>query len=445
MKRAAIFLTMVLSVSFFCSAGGQTEGSSESGEPAAVSMWLMGSEKDSTKQYMTETIGRFKEETGIDVTYQFVSWGDGFRKISTSIAAGEGPDITQVGTTWVANFQATGAFSDLTSEIGKTLPEGDVFTPGAWATAGYGGEIYAIPWYSDVRAQVYRSDLWAEAGYPEGPKNWQDIEDGGRKIKAAHPEIKSVVGFRGQGFGHYVGSLIWQNGGDFISPDGTTATWNDPRNVETMNWFAGLINDGIVSEQNGEWTNDDIISRFWEGEVALMFMGSGFEKSGSETQRAALDSHVAVGPQPAGFSGARAGFVGGSNLMLFDYSPAKSEAMQFMAFLARPEIQELKAIHEGRAPAVKDAYTLPELQKGWWPGFADAASFGRHFPIHPAWGDMEKFMPEIKSLIYSAIIDGTFGSGSVEGFLNDANGKAQRKIEEIGAPAGYSAPWPKPE
>ena len=445
MKRAAIFLMLVLLASFSCFANGKTDETVKSNEPVTITIWLMGSEKDSTKQYMNETIQRFNEETGINVKYQFVSWGDGFRKISTSIAAGEGPDISQVGTTWVANFQATGAFAELTNDIGETLPSADVFTAGAWATTGYGGQIYAIPWYSDIRGQIYREDLWEEAGYPEGPKTWKDIEVGGKKIKESHPEIKSVVGLRGQGFGHFVGSLIWQNCGDFISSNGTNATWNDPKNVETMNWFAGLINEGIVSEQNGEWTNDDIISRFWAGEVAVMYMGSGFEKSASEAQRAELDSKTAVGPQLAGKNGARAGFVGGSDLMLFDYSPNKKAAMEFMAYLSLPEIQELKAIHEGRAPAVKDAYTLPGLQKGWWPGFAEAAAYGKHFPIHPAWGDMENFMPVVKSQIFSSIIDGTFNSNSVKTFLDDANAKAQKKINEVGVPTGYKASWPMPE
>ena len=415
-------------------------------KPVRISMWLMGSGNDADKEFLNQTTAKFKEETGIEVSYQFVAWGDGFKKISTAIAAGEGPDVTQVGTTWVANFQATGAFVDLTDDVGKTLPSADAFTPGAWATSGYGGRVYAIPWFSDIRAQIYRSDLWAEAGYPNGPQTWDEVKEGAKKIKAAHPELESVIGLRGQGFGHFVGSFIWQNCGDFISEDGTKATWNAPQNVEATQWWTNLmVEDGTLSPNNGEWSNDDILARFWEGKIALIYMGPWFTNVATEAQIEKWKDKIAVGPQPRGKNGCRAGFVGGSDLMIFGYSKNKEAAKQWIAFLMRPEIQELNAKLRKYGPAVKAAYDLPELKKGWWPGFFAAAAYGRHFPIHPAWGDMEPLMPKLKSDIYAAVVDGTYTDTTVQELLDAANAEAQEKLDAAGgAPEGYNAKWPQP-
>lgn len=442
MKKITICVLALLLIGGTLFASGQHEPQGDT-DAQKVHMWLMGSEKDSTKQYMDEAIAGFTAETGIDVSYQFVAWGDGFKKISTAIAAGEGPDICQVGTTWVANFQATGAFENLSEDVGSLLPSADTFTPGAWATSGYGGEVYAIPWFSDIRGMVYRSDLWTEAGYPDGPQSWKDIEEGGKKIMSANTGLESVVGLRGQGFGHFVGSLIWQNCGDFISQDGTKATWNHPKNVEAVQWFADLIDQGIISKENGEWTNDDIMARFWEGKIAVMFVSPEFVSLASDQQFDALKDSIAVGPQPRGYQGGRYGFVGGSDLMLFEYSPRKAAAKQFLAYLSKPEIQELKTKYENRAPAVNAAYDLPELSKGWWPGFFASAQYGRHFPIHPAWGDMESLMPELKSEVYSAFIDGVYNSDTVKELLDKKNAEAQRKIDMVGGVSdSYSWEWP---
>ena len=264
----------------------------ESAPPAdavTISIWELGTETESSKAYIEEAISQFYADSGINVTYEFISWDDAYNRIIAAIAANEGADILQMGTTWVATMISTGAFVDLTDDVGTILPGEDTFTPGAWATSGFGGKVYAIPWFSDVRGMVYRSDLWEEADYPDGPQTWDELRTGALKIKELHPEIESVIGLGGQGFSHYVGSFFWQNCGDFISTDGATATYNDPNNVEaTQFWVDLIIEDGTVSKTNSEWTYDDVIARFWEGDVATMFVSPAFINVATDEQLEAV-------------------------------------------------------------------------------------------------------------------------------------------------------------
>jgi multiple sugar transport system substrate-binding protein len=419
----------------------------ETAEPVTISIWELGTETEAAKAYIETVISQFKAETGISVTYGFISWGDAYNKIIAAIAANEGADILQMGTTWVATFISTDAFVDLTDDVGNVLPDADTFTPGAWATSGFGGKVYAIPWFSDVRGMVYRSDLWGEAGYPNGPQTWEDLRTGALKIKELHPDIESVIGLGGQGFSHYVGSFFWQNCGDFISPDGTTTAYNDPKNVEaTQYWVDLIVEDGTVSKTNSEWTYDDVIARFWEGNVATMFVSPAFINVATEEQLAALDGKIAVTAQPSGTNGCRYNFVGGSDLMLFDYSTHKEEAKQFMAFLTRPEIQALKAELENDSPAVKAAYDIADMKKGYWPGFAEAAEHGFHFPIHPAWGgNVESLVPELVTDIWTAIVSGDYDDTTVQSVLDEINLDAQERLDSSGGkPENYNSPWPVP-
>jgi multiple sugar transport system substrate-binding protein len=420
---------------------------SQNKDEVTIGIWELGTETDASRKYIEEAISGFYKETGINVTYEFISWDDAYNRIVAAIASNEGADVLQMGTTWVATMISTDAFVDLTSDIGTIFPDGDAFTPGAWATSGFGGKVYAIPWFSDVRAMVYRSDLWAEAGYPNGPQTWEGLQTGAKKIKELHPEIESVIGLGGQGFSHYVGSFFWQNCGDFISPDGGTATFNDPKNAEaTQFWVDLIVDDGTVSKTNSEWTYDDVIARFWEGDVATMFVSPAFVNNATEQQLTALEGKIGVTAQPAGNNNCQYNFVGGSDLMLFKYSTHQEEAKQFMAYLAKPEIQVLKAKYENDSPAVKAAYDLVDMTEGYWPGFAVAAQHGFHFPIHPAWGgNVESLVPELVTDIWTAIVSGEYADTTVQDILDAINLEAQQKLNDAGgAPTNYNSPWPVP-
>jgi len=440
-RRGVTMLSMAVLLGLVLLSGVAVAGSTP------VKMWVLGAVKDEDVAYMDAAVAKFRAQSGLDVTYEFVGWGDAFQKISTAIAAGEGPDVTQVGTTWVATFQATGGFADLTEYVGKEIPSADAFTPGAWATTGYGGKVYSVPWFSDIRAMMYRTDLWGEAGYPEGPQTWDEFREGAKKIKDAHPELDSVIGLQGQGVAHWVGSFIWQNCGEFFSEDGTTATWNDPKNIEAMQWWTDmLVKDGTISKMTSEWGFVEPITRFWDGKVALILLGSPHISLGTTPEQIEkMQDKVGITPEPAGKNGCRHGFVGGSNVMLFEHSTNKENALKWMAFLLQPEIQELRAQVRHEGPVIKAAYDLPTFKQWWWPHFFEAAQNGRHFPVHPAWGEMESLMGKWKTEIYTSVIDGTYTDTTVKEIGEAVNAEAQEKIDLVGAPENYHVPWPQPK
>ena len=54
------------------------------------------------------------ENPDIQVEITVLDWGSAWTKITTAATSGEGPDITQLGTTQVAAVAAMGALEDLT-------------------------------------------------------------------------------------------------------------------------------------------------------------------------------------------------------------------------------------------------------------------------------------------------------------------------------------------
>ena len=53
---------------------------------------------------------KFTKKTGIKVNLEVISWNDLQTRIQTAITSGQGPDVVNIGNTWAASLQATGAF-----------------------------------------------------------------------------------------------------------------------------------------------------------------------------------------------------------------------------------------------------------------------------------------------------------------------------------------------
>jgi len=85
------------------------------GPAVTVELWTMPNTGQSVQDLQTALADFYKANPNIKVNITEVGWGDAFGKIQTALQTGVGPDITQVGTTWVATFGSTGGlrtFSD---------------------------------------------------------------------------------------------------------------------------------------------------------------------------------------------------------------------------------------------------------------------------------------------------------------------------------------------
>ena len=71
-----------------------------------------------------QEIADFSKQTGVKVNFKVIPWPDLFNNITTAVTSGQGPDVLNIGNTWSATLQSTGAFlpfkgSDLSAVGGK--------------------------------------------------------------------------------------------------------------------------------------------------------------------------------------------------------------------------------------------------------------------------------------------------------------------------------------
>jgi multiple sugar transport system substrate-binding protein len=147
--------------------GEQAKGIAAGPAKGAITVWAMGTEG--------EQLGKFAKtfeqaNPGSTVKVTAVPWNNAHDKRATAIAGRTTPDVSLVGTTWMAEFAKTGALDPTPTAIDKSA-----FFEGPWSATVVNGTSYGVPWYADTRVLYYRKDMAAKAGL-QPPTTWDQLK-----------------------------------------------------------------------------------------------------------------------------------------------------------------------------------------------------------------------------------------------------------------------------
>jgi multiple sugar transport system substrate-binding protein len=153
----------------------------DSAGPAVVGFWAMGREGEVVQQLVPEFERRV---SGVHVRVQQIPWSAAHEKLLTAYVGNAMPDLFQIGNTWIPEFVALGAIERLDERMAysASVQSADYF-PGILDTNVVGGVTYGVPWYVDTRLLFYRTDILAQAGYPQPPTTWATWLDAMMRIK----------------------------------------------------------------------------------------------------------------------------------------------------------------------------------------------------------------------------------------------------------------------
>jgi multiple sugar transport system substrate-binding protein len=307
--------------------GGGGEAIDDSPASGTVEVWAMGNEGE----VLDELAAQFEEENP-DVTIEVtaVPWESAHDRIATAIAGGETPDITMLGTTWVGEFAATGAF--------EPTPDGLVdessFFEGSWDTAVVDDVAYGVPWYVDTRVLYYRTDFAEQAGV-EPPTTWDEYKEFTKALQTAGAQWGVSLPPGGFDSWQYVTPLAWQQGGDILNDDGTEFTLDSPEWEEAFAFYTSFFEEGIAEPRRLE--GGEIEQAFINGEVGAFYSGPFhvsllLDQGGEE-----FADKFGVAMVPGADS--RTSFTGGGNLAVFEETDNRDASWKFVRWLSEPETQ----------------------------------------------------------------------------------------------------------
>lgn len=304
---------------------GSGEGSTETSD--VLNVWGMG---DEVKQ-LSKMTDKFTEETGIEVKIQSIPWSNAHDKLLTAVASQSGPDVLQMGTTWMPEFQEAGALADMTSyieEYDNLNP--DNFYPGSVETTQFDGKSYGIPWVAETRVLFYRTDILASVGYDEAPATWEELEDAAKKLSERGDDMYGInIDSKEQ----TLGFMFARQNGSTLFEDGDPV-FDQPQFVEAVSYLNNFIQEGYAPKQD---LGLDISQTFSGDAMVPMFISGPWMAKAVKETVPDIEGKWAIAPLPGKENNISS--MGGSNLTIFEYSDKKDDAAEFINFMAEPENQ----------------------------------------------------------------------------------------------------------
>jgi multiple sugar transport system substrate-binding protein len=375
-----------------------------------ITFWFMPNGTAPLEFIQAEAEAFVKDNPDIGIDYQVVDWGNAYTQIQTALQGGSDACVTQLGTTWVPGFSATGGLRPFTAEEIAAVGGESAFVPASWELTGIqgGDEVTALPWFTDVRGIAYRKDILEKAGLDpaEAFKDLDSFVATLQKIKETSPEIAPFVhpGRNDWNVWQNTSQFIWNYGGDILNQEGKQATFNSPEAIKGVQLFASLYGQGLTAPDTLELNSAQTEARFGDGQAATIIAPSyliGQAKAPKDAggwQSDEARNNVGFAEFPAG-PGGQYTFVGGSQLAIFNDCAAPEAAVKWVEYLTSEESQARYGDKLGMLPALKTAQAAPAFSDPLYDAFKAGATKGKSAPAVVEWGGVENtFQTELQAV-----------------------------------------------
>ena len=269
--------------------------------------------------------------TGVGSTDQFNRI-----ELSQSGAVTDQPDIFQLDNIWLGQFVDEGLTANLDSNYATWADKADIVPAYANSTMVQGHQN-AVWFYSDIRLMVWNKAIFKAAGLdPEkGPATWDEVFADAKAIKDKVPGV-SPVEFPASSEESTVDrfySYLYMTGSNILSPDGTTAVFNDAGGQKALQFYVDLVKQGLTPKAVLGETADDNIAHIFSGKAGIMLatvgdgLGSlpdGFDVTKFQSTIGAALPPLCPGCQPATTAG-------GWMLAINSKSPNKDLAFEYIS------------------------------------------------------------------------------------------------------------------
>src|SRR5436309_8125023 len=394
-----------------------SDASNGSGGGTTVTIWE-GYTQTEAKAFAHLVSEYNKQHPGTTVSSLFVNNDNSLQQVLTAVRGGSPPDIAYLYGSWAPNVAQIPQVVNLTRLVRQPGVNWNDFWVGERDVATVNGKVIGMPALVDNLAVVYNKTLFAQAGLqPPGPGwTWQDFVADAKKL--TNPAVKQfgtayVTPGTEDTVWHWE-SLLWEAGGQLLTPDNKKAAFNSAAGLASLNTLRAMA---VTDKSMYLDPSDSAYSNlFNSGKIGMLVTGP-WDLSAFPN----VKYGVQVMPSYPGASGGHQTISGPDNWVIFNNSPARvAAAEQFLLWLTAPPQVKYWAVQTGNLPtrqSVGASAAVSQQMNAALPGFgafiAHLANVKQARPQIPQY-------PKISTILGNMVVSVLLGKSQPQAALTAA-------------------------
>ncbi|TVR68022.1 MAG: sugar ABC transporter substrate-binding protein [Spirochaetaceae bacterium] len=361
-----------------------------------------------TEDYRRELESAFMAaHPDIDLDIVAIPWDNMYDQILTSVAAGDPPDVSVIGTRWLLELKEMGAVLPVEDYVSQALL--DNIAEGT-KEAELEGVLWGLPVAAGARLMAINKDLTDVV-----PTTMEELRDAARDAAdrtgayglilpgQKHTELTDFVYY------------FYAAGGEFfeVQADGSLgrSTVNSEAGVKALQFMLdlaeepGLVPDGYLSQ-----TRMDAHPVFYAGNAAYVMIGAWAESSLADAG-ATFEVEYAQIPGFAGHPSQP--LVVTDSLVMFDGAGNPEAAAKFIEFFYQDEWKARFDELIGFPPVTLSAAALPQFDTPLYEALGEAAINAKAWPLMEGWAEYD-------DRIWDAVSEAFLGRKTPQQALDDA-------------------------
>jgi multiple sugar transport system substrate-binding protein len=306
-------------------------------------------------------------QPAVTVTPQFQgNYTDLYKKLLTSVAGGQVPDLADAYPSQVSEYQSANAVVPLddyvhSSKYGLSSSEQDDYIKPFWnenVYPEYGNKLLSFPFSKSFLVMFFNADRLKAVNFSKAPDQWtwDDFAAAG----------KAATGGNTKGWGIAIDAstfdaMVYSRGGKLISDDQKHWLLNQQPGVDALSFYVNAVRDGWAYKTT-ESGADQV--DFGAGRSALLLAtSSNFANQTKEVNgNGKFSWSIADIPHSAG--AAPATVLYGGSVAVFKTTPERQlAAWQFIKYFTSPEVTADWSVSTGYAPIRQSAIQSEQVQQ----------------------------------------------------------------------------------